>query len=68
MAGKRVDIYQSIKTVHSCRLYSEDYRTLFNLPKKNGKCIAVRLDNHSIEFDFEVNSHKYINHKLTGGK
>lgn len=67
MAGK-VEVYQSITTVHNCRLYSDDIRTLFKLPRRKGKIVSIELVGQTIHANFEVERHRYINHKLTGGK
>lgn len=67
MVGKRISVYQSMETIHTCRLYDEDVRKLFGLPARKGKIISVELQSGRILVRFEITKHKYINHKL-GGK
>jgi hypothetical protein len=67
MAGK-IETYQSVKTVHECRLYSDDYRKLFKLPLSKGTLTAVGIVGQTIMLTFEVDRHRYINFKITGGK
>ena len=64
---RSVEVYQGIKTVHSCRLYSEDTRKLFALPLRKGKITGVSVDGETVIITFEVVRHKYLNLKL-GGK
>jgi hypothetical protein len=61
MPGKRIETYQSVKTVHDCRLYSDDYRKLFNLPLSKGEVTEVKLVGQTVIFTFEVDRHRYIN-------
>jgi len=68
MAGKRIEVYQSIKTVHECRLYSNDIRSLFHLPFRKGKIIGTSLHGQLVTISFEIERHRAIPHKLTGGK
>jgi hypothetical protein len=68
MRGKRIETYQSVKTVHECRLYSDDYRRLFKLPLSKGKIVEVKLVGQTVIFTFEVDRYRSINFKLTGGK
>ena len=62
-----VKVYQGIKTVHTCRLYSEDTRKLFALPLRKGKVTDVSVSGETVIITFEVVRHKYLNLKL-GGK
>jgi len=68
MAGKKIETYQSIKTVHECRIYSGDIRKLFKLPLCKGKISKVALYGSTVMVTFEVDSHRCIKHQLTGGK
>lgn len=67
MAGKTIDVYQGIKTVHSCRLYHYDFRKLFRLPRIKGKIVSAELIGGIVCIGFEIERQRYIKHKL-GGK
>jgi hypothetical protein len=68
MAVKLIEVYQGIKTVHTCRLYGDDFRTLFKLPRTKGKILSVELMGQTVFVSFEIERHKYIGHKLTTRK
>jgi hypothetical protein len=68
MAVKRIEVFKGLTTVCDCRLYSDDFRKLFQLPIRKGKILSLKLVGQTINVRFEIPGYKYIDHKLTGGK